>query len=120
MTTLTVTVTAKPAIASVYGSPNVWSNLSPWSIAFSTLFLIILTTLFAYRRSGYMPSALIRGLAALVLIVVLGAGLTSCGGATSGGSGSNVSTNSAAAHFTIQGQSGTATMNLGTMSIMVP
>ena len=120
MTTLTVTVTAKPALASVYRSPNAWPNLSPWSIAFSTLFLIILTTLFAYRRNGNLPSAVIRGLAALVLIVVLGAGLTSCGGATGGGSGSNVSTNSAATHFTIQGQSGTATMNLGTMSIMVP
>ena len=118
-TTLTVTVTAKPALASVYGSPSSWPNLSPWSIAFSTLFLIILTTLCAYRRNGNLPSAVIRGLAALVLIVVLGAGLTSCGGATGGGSGS-ASTNSAAAHFTIQGQSGTATMNLGTMSIMVP
>lgn len=120
MTTLTVTVMAKPAMASVYGSPNSWPNLSPWSIAFSTLFLMILTTLFAYRRNGNLPSAVIRGLAVLVLIVVLGAGLTSCGGATGGGSGSSVSTNSAAAHFTIQGQSGTATMNLGTMSIMVP
>ncbi len=119
-TTLTVTVMAKPAMASVYGSPNAWTNLSPWSIAFSTLFLIILTTLFAYRRNGNLPSAVIRGLAVLVLIVVLGAGLTSCGGATGGGSGSSPSTNSAAAHFTIQGQSGTATMNLGTMSIMVP
>jgi uncharacterized membrane protein len=120
MTTLTVTVTAKPALASVYGSPNAWPNLSPWSFAFSALFLIILTTLFAYRRNGNLPSAVIRGLAVLVLIVVLGAGLTSCGGTTGGGSGSSVSTNSAAAHFTIQGQSGTATMNLGTMSIMVP
>lgn len=119
-TTLTVTVMAKPALASVYRSPNAWPNLSPWSIAFSTLFLIILTTLFAYRRNGNLPSAVIRGLAVLVLIVVLGAGLTSCGGATGGGSGSSVSTNSAATHFTIQGQSGTATMNLGTMSITVP
>jgi hypothetical protein len=117
---MTVTVTAKPALASVYGSPNAWPNPSMRLIAFSALLLITLTVLVVYRPNGALPARVIRGLAALVLMIVLGAGLTSCGGATGAGSGSSPITNSAAAHFTIQGQSGTASMNLGTMSIMVP
>jgi hypothetical protein len=118
-TTMTVTVTAKPAHASVYGWPKVWPNLSTWSIVFSTVFLITLTMLFAYRRNGALPAGMIRGLAVLVLIVVLGAGLISCGGATSGGSG-GAGVSSVAAQFMVQGQSGTATINLGTMAITVP
>ncbi|PYU24036.1 MAG: hypothetical protein DMG30_09915 [Acidobacteria bacterium] len=117
-TTMTVTVTAKPVAASVYGSPEAWPNLSTWSIVFSTVFLITLTLLFAYRRNGALPAGMIRGLAVLVLIVVLGAGLISCGGATSGGSGGG-GVNSVATQFMLQGQSGTATINLGTMAITV-
>ena len=116
-TNLTVTVTAKPAAASVHGSPNVWPNLSTWSIAFSVLLLTTLPLLrFVYRRNGAPAAALIRGLAALVLIVVLGAGLISCAGITGGGSRAN----SVATRFNLLGQSGTATVNLGTMSITVP
>jgi len=119
-TTMTVTVTAKPAAASVYGSPNAWPNLSTWTIAFSMLLLITLTMLVAYWRNGALPADVIRGLAVLALIVVLGAGLISCAGTTGGAGSSGVGVNSVATHLMLQGQSGTATINLGTMAITVP
>jgi hypothetical protein len=119
-TTMTVTVTAKPTSSSVYVSPNGLPNPWTWSMALSALFLITLTVLVAYRRNGTVPAAVIRGLAALALVVVLGAGLISCAG-TTGGAGSGASgSNSVSRQFTLQGQSGTATLNLGTMSITVP
>jgi len=117
-TTMTVTVTAKPASILVYGPPNVRPNPTMWSIAFSTLSLMAIMMLVAHRRNGARPPALIRGLA-FVLVVVLGATLTSCAGLTSRGSGSS-STNSVTTQFTLQSHSGTATVNLGTMSITVP
>ena len=114
--TMTVTVTAKPPSSSGYGLPNVWPNLSIWSIAASALFLMTLTMLAAYRRNGDRPAGAIRGLAALALIIVLGGALISCGGST----GIASSSNSVSTQFTLQGQSGTAVINLSTMSITVP
>jgi hypothetical protein len=113
---MTVAVTAKPPSSSAYGLPNVWPNLSIWSIASSALFLMTLTMLPAYRRNGDRPAGAIRGLAALALIVVLGAALISCGGSTRIASSSN----SVSTQFTLQGQSGTTVINLCTMSITVP
>jgi hypothetical protein len=75
-----------------------------------------LTMLAAYQRNEDRPADAIRGLAALALIVVLGAALISCGGTT----GIASSSNSVSTQFTLQGQSGTAVINLSTMSITVP
>ena len=78
------------------------------------------TTLVAHWRDGTLPGIMVRGLVALVLVVVLGLGLISCAG-TRGGTGSGATgANSVSTQFILQGQSGTASINLGTMSITVP
>ena len=119
-TNLTVTVSAKPASSSIYGSPKAWPNLTVWAIAFSALLLLTFPVLVAFRHDDALAARMIRGLAALVLVVVLGTGLISCGGTTGAGSSTNSIGNSVTTHFMLQGQSGTATINLGTMSITVP
>ena len=117
-TTMTVTVTAKPLSSSAHGLPSVSPNLSIWAIASAALLLMTLTMLAGYRRNSERPEVAIRGLAALALIIVLGAGLISCGGTT--GTTNTASSNSASTQFTIQGQSGIAMINLATVSITVP
>jgi Viral BACON domain len=119
-TNLTITVSAKPVSSSIYGSPNAWPNPPTWGIALSALLLITLPAMVAYRRNRTLSACVIRGLAFLVLVVVLGAGLISCGGTTGAGSSTNSIGNSVTTHFMLQGQSGTATMNLQMMSITVP
>jgi Viral BACON domain len=119
-TNLTVTVMAKPASSSIYVSPNVWPNLTVWTFAFSALLLLTLPVIVANRRSDPLAAHMIRRLALLMLVVLLGAGLISCGGTTGTGGSTNSIGNSVTTHFMLQGQSGTATMNLQMMSITVP
>ena len=88
-------------------------------------------TLIAYRRDVTLSGRLLRGLAVLALIALLGTGLTACirtagtGGSTAsstagGGTGSSSGSGSVVTQLTLQGQSGTATVTLGTVSITVP
>jgi hypothetical protein len=122
--TLTVAVDVKPAGSSVYnGSPDLREITGPyystvWSLAFAVLLLMTAAMGTVFRREDAGPALTARGLAMLALVLVLAAGLVSCGGtARSGGVGGS---NPVTTQFALQGQSGTAMLNLSTMSITVP
>ena len=123
-TTMTVMVGAKPAFTPFHRSPDIWPDAWRWTIAFSALFLLCVTTLIVFRRDGTLSGTLIRGLAALALIVLLGTGLTSCAGVAGGTggkpAGGGTGGNPVVTQFTLQAQSGSATINLSTISITVP
>jgi hypothetical protein len=134
-TTLTVAVAAKPSSSSVHkGPPDLWPT-SASRMVLAALFFLIIPILRAYRRMDVSPAVLSRGLVALALLLLLAIGLVSCGGSTSssggasgtsGGSGgtsggtSGGSSNPVTTQFTMQAQSGGATVNLATVSITVP
>jgi hypothetical protein len=128
-TILTVAVGVKPASSPIHiGSPDLRDITAPyyfatWSLALAVL-LLMTAVLMIYRREDAGPALTARGLTMLVLVLVLVAGLVSCGspaGSTSSGNGGGGGgSNSVTTQFTLQGRSGTATLNLSTMSITVP
>jgi len=166
---LTVSVSAKPSISGTPRQPATEPVLPSRSLPLTTLFLVLLAAaLFCYgvilkrglsgaEESVFSVSGVTRlsrsyaaGLAAFVLVLVLAAGLISCGGSTSksagnsgggttaatGGTGSTAgssgsgggtaggsggsSSGSVTTQLTVQAQSGGATTKLGTISITVP
>ena len=79
--------------------------------------------LMIYGREDAGPALAAKGVAMLVLLVLV-VGLVSCGSPASttgsGNSGVGGGGNAVTTRFTLQGRSGTATVNLSTMSITVP
>ena len=119
ITTLTVAVNAKLAGSSVHdGWPDFRETTGPyysaaWSFVFTALLLLIAAFVMIHKREDAGPTLTARGLAMLAVVVVLAVSLVSCGGSAGGG-------NPVTTQFTLQGQSGTATLTLDTMSITVP
>jgi len=96
-TTLTVAVSAKPSSASVHnGPPDFWPNPSALHMALAALFFLMVPVITAYRRKDMNLAVLTRWLPALALVLVLGIGLVSCGGTTTGSAGSSGGTGSSA------------------------
>ena len=126
---LAVAVEVKPAGSPIHiGSPDLRDITAPyyfaaWSLALAVL-LLMTEVLMIYRREDAGPALTARGLAMLVLVLVLAVGLISCGSpassTSSGNGGGGGGSNSVTTQFTLQGRSGTATLNLSTMSITVP
>jgi len=128
-TTLTVAVDVKPAGSSVHnGSPDLREITGPyysaaWSLVLAVLLLMTAAMGMVFRSEDAGPALTTRRLAMLALVLVLAAGLVSCGGTarSSGGGGGGVGgSNPVTTQFALQGQSGTAMLNLSTMSITVP
>jgi hypothetical protein len=127
-TTLTVSVTTRPASA-----PARWPNFRKINgpgfgasqVAFSVLLLMVMAWIVLGRRAAAAPTPLRSGLAVLA-IVLISVAMVSCtglvgpknsGSGTTGGTGGN---NPVTTQLTVQGQSGNATMTLSTLSITVP
>ncbi len=134
-TTLTVAVTAKPSSSFVHnGPPDLWP-ISAGRVVLAALFFLMIPILAVYRRKDVTLAFFTRGLPVLALVLVLAIGLVSCGGSTSGsggasgtsggsggtsGGGTGGGSNPVTTQFTVQAQSGGATVNLATVSITVP
>ena len=127
-TVLTVAVQVKPVGSSIHnGSPDLPRAtasyyFAAWSLALAVL-LLMTRVLMIHGREDAGPAPAANGVAMIVLLV-LAVGLVSCGspaGTTgSGHSAVGGGSNAVTTQFTLQGQSGTATLNLSTMSITVP
>jgi hypothetical protein len=130
-TTLTVSVTTKPAAA-----PGRWHNFRkingqgvlPSQIAFAALLLMALAWMVLGRRAAVASTTLRSGLA-VVAIVLISVAMVSCtglvgpknsGSGTTGGTGGTGGNNPVTTQLTVQGQTGNATMTLSTLSITVP
>jgi hypothetical protein len=118
---LTVSVTIKPA--AVIAS---WPRLRPkFTLPFATFqvlaeFVAVFLIFVLHRnRSGEKLRIRLANGAAIAFLIVLAFGLVSCGGAGSatgtGGNGTPVTV-----QVPVQGASGTATVNLGTVAITIP
>ena len=123
-TSLTVHVNAKPAAMPLHIRLTVPRNSARFSWLLSAILVMTIAMRFAYRSSVTWRVALVRGFAMWLLMIVLGVSLVSCAAVTSN-SGNNsgsssTSSVSSSTQITLQAQSGTATMNLGTLSITVP
>jgi len=124
-TMLTVSVTARPA--AVPGSfPNFRGpkgRSAPASqLAFAALLLMAMVWIGIGRRSSATCTPLARTLA-VVAIVLISVAMVSCVGLTApkgNTSGTSGGSNPATTQVTVQGQSGTASMTLTTLSITVP
>jgi hypothetical protein len=127
-TILTVAVQVKPVGSSIHnGSPDLPGvaasyYFAAWGLALAVLFLMT-RIMMIYGREDAGRALAANGVAMLVLLVLV-VGLVSCGSPASatrsgisavGGGGNAVTT-----QFTLQGRSGSATVNLSTMSITVP
>jgi len=146
-TTLTVAVNATPA--SLHNGPrDFWPDPSAPRMVLAALFFLMIPVIAFYRRrvagscrarsirvAGSCRArsikdvrlvVLTRCLAAVALALVLATVLVSCGGSLSapGSSGTTGATtsvsNSVTTQFTVQAQSGTATVNLSTLTVTVP
>ena len=130
-TTLTVSVTTKPAAA-----PGRWHNFRkingqgalPSQIAFAALLLMAMAWIVIGRRTAALSTPLRSGLAVLAIVLISGA-MVSCtglvgpknsGSGTTGGTGGTGGNNPVTTQLTVQGQTGNATMTLSTLSITVP
>ena len=128
-TTLTVSVTTRPAAA-----PGRWLNFRKINgqgalasqVAFAALLLMAMAWMVLGRRAAATYTPLRSGLAVLA-IVLISVAMVSCtglvgsknnGSGTGGGTGGG--NNPVTTQLTVQGQSGNATMTLSTLSITVP
>jgi len=126
-TTLTVSVTTRPAAA-----PGRWPNFRKINgqgvlasqVAFAALLLMAMTWITIARRPAATGTPLARGLAVLAIFLI-GVAMVSCVGVTApknSGSGTpgTGGSNPVTTQVTVQGQSGSASITLSTLSITVP
>jgi hypothetical protein len=136
--TLTVQVSTKPSGSLSHRNPPAVFPEAPNFVAISGLLLLMALAL--VRSANESRAAIARALGAIVLTIALGAAMVSCGGVTStatsggtsspGGTGGGGSAGGAGGGtgggtsvsfpMTVQAQSGSATANLGTITVTVP
>jgi subtilisin family serine protease len=123
--TLTLSVTTKPALTAPFRIGPPWIFTGNGRFLQSVWILLVAFALFFvidYQRRGVWDKLRIRPVVVWTAVVLLfvAVGLASCGGGSTGGGGGGGGGNPATVQVSVQGASGGTNVSLGTVTITVP